>query len=147
MLHISIDSQNFERDMAQLLHNVENRRPITASLATELLSMTEDNFASESWGGQAWKQSQRAQREQGKTLQKSGQLAASLSTQSTNDFARIGTNKPYSAIHHIGGQAGRNHKVSIPARPYLPINSSGNLQSGGEKRLLDIIKQSLARGI
>ena len=109
--------------------------------------MTEDNFASESWGGQAWKQSQRAQREQGKTLQKSGQLAASLSTQSTNDFARIGTNKPYSAIHHIGGQAGRNHKVSIPARPYLPINSSGNLQSGGEKRLLDIIKQSLARGI
>lgn len=51
MLHISIDSQNFERGMAQLLHNVENRRPITASLATELLSMTEDNFASESWGG------------------------------------------------------------------------------------------------
>ena len=147
MLHISIDSQNFERGMAQLLHNVENRRPITASLATELLSMTEDNFASESWGGQAWKQSQRAQREQGKTLQKSGQLAASLSTQYTNDFARIGTNKPYSAIHPIGGQAGRNHKVSIPARPYLPINSSGNLQSGGEKRLLDIIKQSLARGI
>ncbi|MDK4671286.1 phage virion morphogenesis protein, partial [Kingella kingae] len=80
-------------------------------------------------------------------LQLSGQLAASLTTQSGNDFARIGSNKPYAAIHHIGGQAGRGRKVHIPARPYLPIDGSGALQSGGEKRLLDIVKASLARGL
>ena len=88
MLHISIDSQNFERGMAQLLHNVENRRPITASLATELLSMTEDNFASESWGGQAWKQSQRAQREQGKTLAPNTPTTLRVSVQ-TNHIAQF----------------------------------------------------------
>ncbi|EIC13727.1 phage-like protein, partial [Kingella kingae PYKK081] len=94
-----------------------------------------------------WQQSERAAKDGGKTLQLSGQLAASLTTQSGNDFARIGSNKPYAAIHHIGGQAGRGRKVHIPARPYLPIDGSGVLQSGGEKRLLDIVKASLARGL
>lgn len=147
MLQIEIDSSDFERGMARLLQNVENRRPITAGIAAELLSMSEDNFASESWGGDPWKQSKRANREGGKTLQKTGQLAASLTTQSSNDFARIGTNKVYAAIHHMGGQAGRGRKVNIPARPYLPINGSGNLQANADKQILDIVKDALARGI
>ena len=147
MLHISLDSSDFEQGMARLLQNVENRRPITAGIAAELLSMSEDNFASESWGGQKWKQSQRAEKENGKTLQKSGQLAASLNTQSGNDFARIGTNKIYAAIHHIGGRAGRRHKVNLPARPYLPIDDSNNLQANADKQILDIVKDALARGV
>lgn len=147
MIKISVDSSDLERGLSQLLQNVQNRRPMMTSVATELQSMAEDNFESESWGGQKWKQSQRAANESGKTLQKSGQLAASLTTQASNDFARIGTNKVYAAIHHLGGQAGRGHKVSLPARPYLPIDGSGNLQSGGEKRILDIVKDALARGL
>ena len=147
MLQIEIDSSDFERGMARLLQNVENRRPITAGIAAELLSMSEDNFASESWGGDPWKQSKRANREGGKTLQKTGQLAASLTTQSSSDFARIGTNKVYAAIHHMGGQAGRGRKVNIPARPYLPINGSGNLQANADKQILDIVKDALARGV
>ncbi|MDK4680405.1 phage virion morphogenesis protein [Kingella negevensis] len=147
MLQISLDTSDFDRGMARLLQNVENHRPMMSSIAVELLSMSEDNFESESWGGQSWQQSKRAAKDGGKTLQLSGQLAASLTTQSGNDFARIGSNKPYAAIHHIGGQAGRGRKVHIPARPYLPIDGSGVLQSGGEKRLLDIVKASLARGL
>lgn len=147
MIKISVDSRDLERGLSQLLQNVQNRRPMMASVATELQSMTEDNFESESWGGQKWKDSKRAKNEGGKTLQKSGQLAASLTTQSGNDFARIGSNKVYAAIHHLGGQAGRGHKVSLPARPYLPIDGSGNLQADGEKRILDIVKEALARGV
>ncbi|SSY80096.1 phage virion morphogenesis protein [Alysiella crassa] len=147
MIKISVDSRDLERGLSQLLQNVQNRRPMMTSVAAELQSMTEDNFESESWGGQKWKDSKRAKNEGGKTLQKSGQLAASLTTQSGNDFARIGSNKVYAAIHHLGGQAGRGHKVSLPARPYLPIDGSGNLQADGEKRILDIVKDALARGI
>lgn len=147
MIKISVDSRDLERSLSQLLQNVQNRRPMMTSVAAELQSMTEDNFESESWGGQKWKDSKRAKSEGGKTLQKSGQLAASLTTKSGNDFARIGSNKVYAAIHHLGGQAGRGHKVSLPARPYLPIDGSGNLQSGGDKRILDIVKDALSRGI
>ncbi|EGK12332.1 phage virion morphogenesis protein [Kingella kingae] len=143
MIKISVESESLEHSLNQLLQNIQNRRPMMASVAAELLSMTEDNFESESWGGDKWKETHRG----GKKLQLSGQLAASLTTQSGNDFARIGSNKPYAAIHHIGGQAGRGRKVHIPARPYLPIDGSGALQSGGEKRLLDIVKASLARGL
>ncbi len=31
----------------------------------------------------------------------------------------IGTNLIYAGIHQFGGQAGRGHKTTIPARPYL----------------------------
>jgi phage gpG-like protein len=30
-------------------------------------------------------------------------------------------NKPYAAIQHFGGMAGKGRKVKIPARPYMMI--------------------------
>jgi len=35
----------------------------------------------------------------------------------------VGTNKVYAAIHQFGGDAGRNKKVKIPARPYLKLGN------------------------
>ncbi|WP_373740330.1 phage virion morphogenesis protein [Neisseria sp.] len=51
-------------------------------------------------------------------MQLTGQLAASISTKAGNDFVRIGSNKPYAAIHHLGGNADHGRKVSLPARTY-----------------------------
>lgn len=51
----------------------------------------------------------------------SGQLASSVNTYYDNDSAVIGSNLEYAAIHHLGGQAGRNKKVTVPARPYLML--------------------------
>ncbi|UOO83204.1 phage virion morphogenesis protein [Uruburuella testudinis] len=86
----------------------------------------------------------------------------------------MGSNKPYAAIHHLGGQTApheirpRNKKVlafytqngdsaysrsvqhpgsKTPERPYLPINGSGRLQPGAEKWLLDIALKSLKKGL
>ena len=117
------------------------------AIATEMVSLTEDNFESESWGGQKWPRSKRAASGGGKTLQLSGQLAASISTKVGNDFACIGSNKKHAAIHHLGGQAGRSRKVKIPARPYLPVNGTGRLQNGAERSLLDIALKSLSKGL
>ena len=88
--------------LSQLLKNATNTRPMMRAIATEMVSLTEENFENESWGGEKWKQSKRAANG-GKTLQLTGQLAASISTQVGNDFARIGSNKKYAAIHHLGG--------------------------------------------
>ena len=55
----------------------------------------------------------------GQILQVEGKLAASISTYYDNDSAVIGSNLEYAAIHQLGGQAGRNKSVEIPARPYL----------------------------
>ena len=58
----------------------------------------------------------------GQILQVSGQLALSITTQYDDTSAVIGSNKVYAAIQHLGGQAGRNKKVNIPARPYLKLS-------------------------
>lgn len=136
MLEIKLDADQLDHGLNTLLKNATNTRAIM--LATELLSMTEENFESEGWGGQRWKQSRRAADEGGKTLQKSGQLAARLTTQVGSNYARIGSNKKYAAIHHLGGRAGRGHKTNLPARPYLPINGNNQLQPDAERRILDI---------
>ena len=54
-------------------------------------------------------------------MQVSGQLASSVNTYYDNDSAVIGSNLEYATIHQIGGQAGRNKKVTIPAKPYLKL--------------------------
>ncbi|MFV2030293.1 phage virion morphogenesis protein [Neisseria sp. S1] len=152
MIEISLDEKQLHAGLSQLLKNATNTRPMMRAIATEMVSMTEDNFENENWGGQKWEgeddgKSKRVIAEGGKTLQLTGQLAASISTQVGNDFARIGSNKPYAAIHHLGGQAGRRKKVTIPARPYLPINGNGQLQKGAERSLLDIALKSLSKGL
>lgn len=57
----------------------------------------------------------------GQILQVSGQLALSVTTQYDETSAVIGSNKVYAAIHQLGGQAGKNKKTIIPARPYLQL--------------------------
>ena len=98
MLEISLDDSDLQRGLGQLLRNARHPRPMMRAIAAELLSITEDNFESESWGGKKWPANARG----GKILQKSGQLAAGIHTASGSNFARIGTNKPYAAIHQFG---------------------------------------------
>ncbi|MCD7779784.1 MAG: phage virion morphogenesis protein, partial [Candidatus Gastranaerophilales bacterium] len=57
----------------------------------------------------------------GQILQAEGQLASSVNTQYDDSSAVIGSNLPYAAIHQLGGKAGKNKKVTIPARPYLKL--------------------------
>ena len=160
MLEISLDDGDLQRGLGQLLRNARHPRPMMRAIAAELLSITEDNFENENWGGQIpWKPTHRG----GKILQKSGQLAASIHTASVSNFARIGTNKPYAAIHQFGGTVKAKNKpylvfkvgdgfrrvkqVKIPARPYLPMSKGGTLQAGAESRLLDVALDALARGV
>jgi phage virion morphogenesis protein len=99
-----------------------------------------------------------------KILQDSGILAGSLSTSYGSDYAQIGSNVPYAAIHQFGGQTkphtirprdkkalafnGRvvkkvNHPGSkIPARPFLPF-SGNRLQPDAEQSVLEILEKML----
>lgn len=146
MLEISLDQSNLQHGLDRLLKNATDTHPMMRALATEMVSITEDNFERESWGGEKWKQSRRAA-QGGKTLQLSGQLAASIDTKIGNNFARIGSSKKYAAVHHLGGQAGRGKKTTLPARPYLPINGDGQLQNGAEQKLLQTALDALSAGV
>ena len=57
-------------------------------------------------------------------LQAEGDLLDSTAPRSASDEAVVGSNLVYSAIHQMGGEAGRERaRVTIPARPYLGMSS------------------------
>lgn len=58
----------------------------------------------------------------GKILQESGLMLGSIITYYGKDYAGVGTNKVYAAIHQFGGKAGRNKSVDIPARSFFELN-------------------------
>lgn len=58
----------------------------------------------------------------GKTLVDTARLRNSISAAVTADDVLWGTNLVYARIHQKGGKAGRGHKTTLPARPYLGLN-------------------------
>lgn len=50
MLEISLDDKQLQKGLGQLLKNATDTRPMMRAIATDMVSLTEDNFESESWG-------------------------------------------------------------------------------------------------
>jgi len=74
--------------------------------------------------GNLWEVSQRAADEGGNTLIDFGHLRDSITHVTFIDGSGLdqGTNLIYAGIHQIGGKAGRNQSVTLPARPFIGIN-------------------------
>ena len=129
-IEIKLDNKDVESRLLDLAKRSENLRPLMKNIARVFAYSTEENFKEEGrpdkWTDLA--ESTKKQRTKtghypGQILQVSGQLASSISTYYDNDSAVIGSNLDYAAIHQLGGQAGKNQSVTIPARPYLQLNN------------------------
>ena len=127
-IEIKLDNKDVESKLLDLAKRSENLRPLMKNIAGIFAYSTEENFKEEGrpdkWADLA--ESTKKQRTKtghypGQILQVSGQLASSISTYYDNDSAVIGSNLDYAAIHQLGGQAGKNQSVTIPARPYLQL--------------------------
>lgn len=64
-------------------------------------------------------------------------LSRQFHIQSGNNSVTIGNTMIYAAIHQFGGQAGRNRKVTIPARPFLPVTKNGQLYPQERQTIID----------
>ena len=115
----------------ELIRRGEDASGLMRRVAGHLADVAEESFASErSPDGVPWvdlaelTKASRARRGHwpGQKLQVSGALAVSITTDYGRDWAQIGSNVPYARIQQEGGQAGRNRKVTIPAREYLGIS-------------------------
>ena len=127
-IEIKIDNKEVESRLLDLAQKSENLRPLMKNIAGIFAYSTEENFKNEGrpdkWTYLAEptkKQRKKKGHWPGQILQVSGQLAASINTYYDNDSAVIGSNLAYAAIHQLGGQAGRNKSVGVPARPYLQL--------------------------
>lgn len=146
MIEVKINDEELTRTLGHLVAGLRDPRGLMRALAGVLETETETNFARQ--GRPRWLGlSPRTLRRRGsgaQILQDTGQLAGSVATDYGSDFARIGSNKVYAAIHQFGGQAGRGKKVTIKARPYLPSESDGSLQAAAREGILREVREYLA---
>ena len=130
-IEIEFDNKEVQEKLLNLAQRTENLRPLMKNIAGVFAYSTEENFKEEGrldkWVDLAEstkKQRTKKRKWPGQILQVEGKLAASINTYYDNDSAVIGSNLEYAAIHQLGGQAGRNKAVEIPARPYLFLTDS-----------------------
>ena len=129
-IEIKIDNKKVEKALLEIAQKTSNLRPLMKNIAGIMADSTEENFKEE--GRPKWKDlSEKTKTARKKTghypgqiLQVSGQLALSVTTQYDDTSAIIGSNKIYAAIQQLGGQAGKNKKTTIPARPYLRLTEN-----------------------
>ncbi len=130
-IEIEFDNKEVHEKLLNLAKKTENLRPLMKNIAGIFAYSTEENFKNEG-RPEKWldlaestkKQREKKRKWPGQILQVEGKLAASINTFYDDDSAIIGSNLDYAAIHQLGGQAGRNKSVSIPARPYLKLTDS-----------------------
>lgn len=79
-----------------------------------------------------------------KPLIDTGYLRRQIIWQATADTLTVGATPLYAAIQQFGGQAGRNRKVTIPARPFLPVRSDGTLYPQEQALILDALNEYIA---
>lgn len=127
-IEIKIDNKKIETQLLDLAKRSENLRPLMKNIAGIFAYSTEENFKEEGrpdkWtelSESTIKQRTKNKQWPGMILQISGQLASSVNTYYDDDSAVMGSNLEYAAIHQLGGQAGKNKSVEIPARPYLQL--------------------------
>lgn len=141
MIEVKIQDQAIQAEFGRLISRSRNLSPVMRAIARHLHNTTEDAFAQErSPFGPAWKA---IKYRQGKILQDTGKLAASIARDSGNDYAQLSAGVIYAAIHQFGGQAGRGKKVTIPARPFMPINQQGELPENSRSLILELLQKHL----
>ena len=130
-IEIRIDNKVVQDALLKVAAKAETLRPLLKNLAGIMADATEENFSQQGrpdkWQELAEstiKKRKKAGHWPGQILQVEGRLASSITTQYDDESAVIGSNLDYAAIHQLGGQAGKNKSVSIPARPYLKLSEA-----------------------
>lgn len=127
---VTIEAEAARKRLAELVDRMDNRAGFHKNVGEHLLNRLVDRFEAErAPDGSSWlalKPVTIAKREADglipiTILRASGRLAGSFNALPSSDDVRIGSGLVYAAIHHFGGEAGRGHSVTIPARPILGL--------------------------
>ncbi|AZN69301.1 phage virion morphogenesis protein [Acinetobacter haemolyticus] len=110
-MQIIIDDSALQQKLQDAADKLADTTPLMQRLSMTLLNTTEENFNAE--GRPKWaalNPEYAARRKGGQMLQLSGQLAASITPFHGVDYAGVGSNKVYAAIHQFGGKT-RPHTI------------------------------------
>lgn len=158
---VTVDDSVAQAKIAALLKAGRNLQPLHDRIGSSLKNQVRAGFkAGRSPYGQAWKS---VLLRQGQPLRDTGRLQSSVDYAASGDGVTVGTKLIYARVHQYGavikaknapflvfpnGQGGlfRKKQVTIPARPYLPLNPSGQavLPPTWEKTVVQRIRAHFA---
>ncbi|MDD5297655.1 MAG: phage virion morphogenesis protein [Rhodocyclaceae bacterium] len=108
---IEIKDGDVQAEFNRLQRAATDMSPAMQAVSQLLLSRTEANFAAQSGPGGGWPalapSTLKRRGADARMLQDTGHLASSITPTSGPDFAAIGTNVVYAAIHQLGGDISR----------------------------------------
>ena len=154
MITVELDSSRLQQTLNRIEWAVGDLTPLMRGVAAEMASQTEENFEEE--GRPDWAELSDVTTERrakngnwpGQMLQVSAAgLAASITSYSDDSSALVGSNKPYAAMMHFGGDQSEFPHLwgDIPARPYLPMDAEGVLQPEAEDAILELALNHLEK--
>ena len=82
-----------------------------------------------------------------KPLIDSGFLRQQIVPSVSGNTLTVRATPAYAAIQQFGGQAGRGRKVTIPARPFLPVRLDGTLYPQEQALVLEALNGFLMEGL
>lgn len=123
------DDRETQAMLKKVIGRMDDLRPVMKAFGEYMLVETEKRFAGEhDPEGRPWKPLSRTtleNKEYGTKILTGrghrGGLRGTIAYSAEKKKVAVGTSKVYGAIHQLGGKAGPNRQVTIPARPYLGI--------------------------
>ena len=160
MPRVTVDIET-SRGKIPLQEALKDPRPILESAARKLVALIKLGFkTSTAPDGSKWLP---LKLRTGQPLRDRGLLVNSITTQRGADFIDIGTSRVGARVHQFGATIvpvrakmlrffAKGSKVpifrksvTIPARPFFPLDAGGNMQLPGawQKSFLDVVRQRL----
>lgn len=147
-LDIKIDLSQAKAAFGRLAAKLDDTTPIMRAIGTGLVESTHTRFEQAvDPEGRRWRANAPATlaRKRGPgILRESGMrggLMGSITLRAQYDSVEVGSNKVHARIHQLGGKAGRNLSVTIPARPYLGVNAADG------EMMLDVVEGALDQAL
>lgn len=170
---ITVQDNGVQTALKSLSSRIENLSPVLQTVGEGLVERTKRRFETSTGpDGVPWKPnsavtlglfsgrlaSQKSKVKKDGSLNAAGERALAgkkpligesrdLSRQFTisvaNGTLTVGSTPIYAAIQQLGGQAGHGRKVTIPARPFLPIHKDGTLYPSDQADIIAEINEYL----
>jgi len=163
-ISITVQDQAAADGFARLAQRIDNMQPVLQSIGERAVERTKRRFeTSTAPDGSPWKPNSAVtlgliSASLGKSYRKkNGELNAKGERRMAGKKPLIGESRHlstqivamadpasftmastpiYAAIQHFGGKAGRNKKVTIPARPFMPVQANGELYPAEQALIL-----------
>lgn len=172
--NLTVQDQEVQRLLDQLIERAGNPKAALAAIGDDIIERVKQRFAtSTDPDGNPWKPNSPVTlaifaRGLGKSYRKksgslnakgeravaskkllidTGELEREISSSVSGSTLIVKQSRLFAAIHQFGGQAGRGHKVTIPARPSMPVHQDGTLYQVEQRLIIDALNEFLMDGL